>query len=89
MNMVRNGVVTHPSEWQYGGYNEIQNPRKKCALIAYEKLARLAGFETYELFRKAHKGLTNESLSNGDNCRQSQWTESIAVGSERFTEKSS
>ncbi|MDR4499821.1 MAG: hypothetical protein MRK01_00815 [Candidatus Scalindua sp.] len=56
LNMVRNGVVTHPSQWQYGGYIEIQNPRKKCVLIAYEKLARLAGFKSYELFRKTHKG---------------------------------
>ncbi|MDR4499822.1 MAG: hypothetical protein MRK02_18170, partial [Candidatus Scalindua sp.] len=29
--------------------------------------------------------MINDSLANGDNCRQPQWTESIAVGSERFT----
>lgn len=44
LNMVRNGVVSHPSEWPFGGYNEIQNPRKKCAIIAYKKLTELAGF---------------------------------------------
>jgi len=27
LNMVRAGVVSHPSEWMYGGYNEIQNPK--------------------------------------------------------------
>ena len=31
--MVRTGVVSHPSEWPFGGYNEIQNPRRKCVLI--------------------------------------------------------
>ncbi len=33
LNMVRTGVVSHPSEWPFGGYNEIQNPRRKCVLI--------------------------------------------------------
>jgi REP element-mobilizing transposase RayT len=28
LNMVRAGVVTHPSEWRFGGYNEIQSPKK-------------------------------------------------------------
>lgn len=41
LNMVRAGVVNHPSEWMFGGYNEIQNPRRKCALIAYDKLQTL------------------------------------------------
>jgi putative transposase len=27
LNMVRAGVVKHPSEWPYSGYNEIQQPK--------------------------------------------------------------
>lgn len=84
LNMVRNGVVSHPSEWPFGGYNEIQKPRRKCVLIAYQKLAELTGFATYDAFRKAHKELVSESLANGNNFRQTQWTESIAVGSKNF-----
>jgi putative transposase len=86
LNMVRNGVVSHPSEWPFGGYNEIQNLRKKCVLITYKRLAELAGFEAYDEFRKFHKELIQESLVNGNNDRQAQWTESIAVGSKSFTE---
>ena len=86
LNMVRNGVVLHPSEWPFGGYNEIQKPRRKNRLIAYEKLAELSGFESYDAFRKTHKDLVDESLANGDNFRQHQWTESIAVGSKPFIE---
>jgi hypothetical protein len=37
LNMVRAGVVNHPSKWDFGGYNEIQSPRRNCLLIAYEK----------------------------------------------------
>ena len=29
LNMVRAGVVSHPSKWVFGGYNEIQSPRRK------------------------------------------------------------
>jgi putative transposase len=86
LNMVRNGVASHPSEWSFCGYNEIQNPRKKNALIAYQKLAELTGFESYTAFQETHEELVNESLVNGINFRQNQWTESIAVGSKDFVE---
>ena len=41
LNMVRAGVVGHPSDWPFSGYNEIQAPRRKCKLIVYEKLRDL------------------------------------------------
>ena len=55
-------------------------------LIAYQKLAELTGFSTYDSFRNAHKELVNESLAADNKSRQSQWTESIAVGSKSFVE---
>jgi len=87
LNMVRTGAVTHPSEWAFCGYNEIQNPRKKNKLINYKKLAELTGFDDYELFLSAHKELVEDFLSNGNNFRKTQWTESIAVGSKDFLEE--
>ena len=86
LNMVRAGIVSHPSEWSFGGYNEIQEPRRKSVLIAYQKLAEFSGFTAYDTFRKAHKELVSESLAAGINCRQTQWTESIAVGSKSFVD---
>ena len=85
--MVRAGVVNHPSEWSFGGYNEIQSPRRKCALIAYEKLAVLAGYQNYNSLREFHIEWVNESLANSNNVRDSRWTRSIAVGSEQFVER--
>lgn len=87
LNMVRAGVVSHPSEWSFCGYNEIQFPRRKCALIAYEKLRELAGFESYDAFKESHREWVDESLKNGDNVRQSKWAQSIAVGSEQFVKE--
>ena len=72
LNMVRTGIVSHPAEWSFGGYNEVQKPRKKCVLIAHKKLAELTGFDTCDAFRKAHRELVSESLVNGSNFRQSQ-----------------
>ena len=81
LNMVRAGVVSHPSEWAFCGYNEIQKPRKKNVLIDHQKLSELTGFNSYDEFRMAHQELVYDSLVNGNNSRQPQWTESIAVGS--------
>jgi len=46
LNIVRTGVVNHPSEWPFCGYNEIQRPKRKNVLIDYEKLRELLGFDT-------------------------------------------
>jgi len=41
MNMVRAGVVDHPEEWPFCGYNEIQNPRQRYSLIDYPRVISL------------------------------------------------
>ena len=87
LNMVRTGVISHPSQWNFCGYNEIQNPRKKNVLIAYQKLAELTGFDSYASFRRAHQELVTTTLARDNNYRQSEWTESIAVGSKGFIEE--
>jgi putative transposase len=33
VNLVRAGVVDHPSKWHRGGYNEIQAPRRKNIIL--------------------------------------------------------
>jgi len=86
-NMVRAGVVDHPSMWPYGGFNEIQQPRRKNVLIDYERLQRLVGAGTYDQFRSSHKGWVEEYLADGERARLAEWTESVAVGSVPFVEK--
>jgi hypothetical protein len=87
LNMVRAGVVTHPSKWPFGGYNEIQNPRKKYSLIDYESLMGILGIGKMEEMKESHRGWVEEALAErGQGC-QPRWTESIAVGSEGFVEQ--
>ena len=82
--MVRAGVVAHPSEWAFSGFREIQEPRRKCALIANERLRELAGFSTYGEMRTTHGSWIEASLEERTSVRESKWTRSIAVGSEEF-----
>jgi putative transposase len=44
----------------------------------------LAGCNSYEAFIKNHRDWVTEALNSGKNIRDSKWTQSIAVGSEKF-----
>ena len=46
--MVRAGVVNHSSEWPFGGYNEIQGPKKKMGIAAKGR-KRINGGDSYQL----------------------------------------
>jgi hypothetical protein len=61
--MVRAGMVDHPSNWPHGGYNEIQMPRRKHIIIAYQRLRQLAGFEDYESFVSVHRKWVQAALN--------------------------
>ena len=87
LNMVRAGVVDHPSEWHFSGYNEIQEPKRKNVLIDYEKLRALLGFENYDQVKLYHKKWVDEYLGNEKNIRDEKWTRSIAVGSRGFVDR--
>jgi putative transposase len=84
LNMVRAGVVAHPMEWIFSGYSEIQEPRRKCALIAYERLHKLSGYDSYDQFTAAHRKWVATFLEDGNSVREGKWTQSIAIGGERF-----
>ncbi len=85
--MVRAGVVEHPSEWPFCGYNEIQKPKSKNILIDYERLGKLLGFDSYEKLITYHKGWIKDYLENGKNIKDEKWTRSIAVGSKGFIDR--
>ncbi len=87
LNMVRAGVVDHPSIWHFFGYNEIQEPKRKNVLIDYEKLRALLGFENYDQAKLYHKKWVDEYLGNEKNIRDEKWTRSIAVGSRGFVDR--
>jgi len=84
LNMVRVGVVKHPSEWPFCGYNEIQAPRERYALIDYKGLKDLLNFKSMDEFAATYREWIEVSLKKASHSREGKWTESIAVGSESF-----
>lgn len=84
LNMVRTGVVAHPSQWEFCGYNEILNPKKRYALIDYETLKDMLGFKKMDDLSMAYQEWIDEALKISNHCRDGKWTESVAVGSDAF-----
>jgi putative transposase len=86
MNMVRAGVVIHPNEWPFCGYNEIQSPRQRYSLIDYQRLILLLQMKDLEELQESCRKRVEQSLASRDQSRESRWTESVAVGSRSFIE---
>jgi putative transposase len=84
LNMVRAGIVRHPTEWPFSGYNEIQSPRERYALIDYQGLRELLNFSEMADLADSYRGWVEEALSADGHLRDGKWSESIAVGSESF-----
>lgn len=86
LNMVRAGVVKHPSEWPFCGYNEIENPRQRYSLIDYPRLMALLQIRDINGLQESCENRVGDAIKEMDQSRDSKWTESIAVGNERFIE---
>jgi hypothetical protein len=85
LNMVRAGVVSHPSEWPFCGYQEIQNPRQRYSLIDDDGLISLLDIKNRDGLQRIYKGWVEEVLGKqSSRNRQPRWTESIAIGNEAF-----
>ncbi len=83
LNIVRAGVVSHPSQWPFCGYNEIQNPRQRYSLIDYEAVGDIFCIRSMDEFKKTYRGWVEEALRK-EGQREPRWSESIAIGSEAF-----
>jgi putative transposase len=86
LNMVRAGVVKHPSQREFCGYNEIQSPRKRKGIIDFDRLMGLLGFENYEDLKEAHCKWVASQTPNNLSGKDNKWTQSIAVGNRTFIE---
>lgn len=78
LNMVRAGVVSHPREWPHGGYNEIQNPRKRYVVIDHSRLSAATGTGSLADLQRHHALWVRDKLSSGSLEREECWTQSDA-----------
>lgn len=84
LNMVRAGVVKHPSDWQHGGYREILNPPKRYSIIDQKVLINKCGYKDNEQFLTSYEELVETATRGGQTVRDPVWSESIAVGGKKF-----
>ena len=72
MNMVRAGVVNHPRQWPFCGYNEINSPRQRYTVIDYKKLIELLQMRDIEELQKTYNQWVDEILRGGTQARESK-----------------
>ena len=86
LNMVRAGVVTHPSQWRESGYHEIQRAPLRYTSIDLQALIDLFGLENLEHLQRTHRQWVDTMCERSTHKREAAWTESLAVGSRVFVE---
>ena len=83
LNMVRAGVIHHPIDWPWCGYQEVVGRRLRYKILDMDELLRLSGQSDPKMFASWY-GIGLDHALKKANGRQAFWTESIAVGSEGF-----
>jgi len=86
LNVVRAGVVSHPEQWPFCGYHEIQIPRQRYGTIDYQRLITLLQVRDLQGVQETYRHYIEEALGSKNQVRESKWSEAIAVGSRRFVE---
>jgi len=84
LNMVRCGVVPHPREWAWCGYQELMGLRQRFRILDFDRVLELFGGGSAAAFRQHYEALIQERIAKDQMKREPEWTEAIAVGSERF-----
>ena len=87
LNMVRAGVVKHPSEYGVSGYNELQNPPKRYSIINRAALMEFFSIKEEERLRNEHRAWIETELKNGFQQRAPHWSEAVAIGTENYIEE--
>lgn len=87
LNMVRAGVVQHPCQWHFSGYYESTNPCKRGGRLDHASVHKIMQFDSAMELQIARDGWIKTKLTSANLCRESYWTDSIAVGDLAFALK--
>jgi putative transposase len=87
LNMVRAGVVKHPKEWPFCGFNEIQNPRQRYRIIHWPSLELHFDMKNREELKQYYRECVENVLRKEGLDRDGRWSESVAVGSKEYVER--
>lgn len=86
LNMVRAGVISHPTEWEICGYREIQHPPERYCIINIPALMESLDVPNAHALQTLHHQWIEEALKSETHLRDTIWSESLAVGSREFVE---
>ena len=86
LNMVRAGVVTHPSEWRGGAYEELTDPPRRGRLIDRERLLDCLECVTEAQFSEWYEATLRQECTRTGWVREPYWTEATAVGGRQWIE---
>jgi len=86
LNMVRAKVVSHPREWPFCGYYELQQPRQRHRnqLVNLLELSTLLGLTDLGSLRDLRAQCVARECRSGNLARDPKWTECVAVGSQKY-----
>ena len=84
LNMVRAGVVQHPSGWEFCGYNSIQNPPERYRIIDRNRTAELLNLNSVDELAEQQRNWIKTAMEGAGSVRDSKWSDSIAVGDLTF-----
>jgi putative transposase len=87
LNMVRTGLIRHPSEWEQCGFSEIMSSRQRYRIIDSNYLVASCGFQDKERFVAEYRMLIEKACaSESFRLRDWRWSEAVAIGRRTFLE---
>ena len=84
MNMVRAGVVDHPQDWRWCGYDELTGQRKRYRIIDIDRLLQSLDLPDAASLERLHREGIDAQVERGELSRRPHWTEAVAVGGKEF-----
>jgi putative transposase len=85
LNMVRAGVVRHPSKWDACAYHEFYREKSKYRIVNMQRLLQVLGIGDIEHFRKWHTLTINEMMIKQKTPEHAAfWSKAFAVGDETW-----
>lgn len=87
LNMVRAGIVSHPSDWDWCGYRELMGIRKRYCLINMDLVLAQYQETNIDDFRSNYAFAIQDAINRQELRRDPAWTESIAVGTKSFVDE--
>lgn len=87
LNMVRAGVVDHPSEWAWCGDDELTGRRSRYRLLATERMLESLGESSMSAFQRLYHDGIKEMLQDRHMAREAAWTDALAIGDRVFVER--